>query len=86
MAALTFVSKISNGLAGVIIGWAIQLGKYDAAAAVQTSSAVMALKVCFSYLPLLFCVLGVILMLFYDLDKIFPQIQADLQARRTGEK
>ena len=86
MAALTFVTKISNGLAGVIIGWAIQLGKYDAAAAVQTSSAVMALKVCFSYLPLLFCVLGVILMLFYDLDKIFPQIQADLQARRTGEK
>ncbi len=84
MASLTFVTKVSAGFAGAIIGWVNEMGGYDANIAVQSENAVMGLKVCFSYLPLIFCVLGIILMLFYDLDKIFPQVQSDLQKRRNG--
>lgn len=82
MASLTFVTKISAGFTGAIIGWVNEVGGYDANAAVQSERAVLGLKVCFSYLPLIFCVLGIILMIFYDLDRVFPKVQADLQKRR----
>lgn len=82
MAAMTFVTKISAGLAGAIIGWINETAGYSATAEVQSAQAIMGLKISFSYLPLIFCVLGIILMLFYNLDKIFPQIQADLEKRR----
>lgn len=82
MAAMTFVTKISAGFAGAIVGWINEMGGYDAAAAVQSAKAVMGLKVSFSYLPFFCCVLGMVLMFFYDLDKIFPQIQSDLEKRR----
>lgn len=83
MASLTFVTKISAGLAGAAIGWINATAEYNASAAVQSAKAVIGLKISYSYLPLAFCVLGIILMLFYDLDKIFPQIQADLEKRRN---
>lgn len=83
MASLTFVTKISAGLAGAAIGWINATAGYNASAAVQSAKAVIGLKISYSYLPLAFCVLGIILMLFYDLDKIFPQIQADLEKRRN---
>lgn len=85
MAAMTFVTKVSAGFAGAIIGWANDAGGYDASAAVQSEGAVAGLKLCFSYLPLVCCVVGFVLMLLYDLDKFFPQVQADLQKRREGK-
>lgn len=85
MAAMTFVTKVSAGFAGAIIGWINEMGGYEAAAAVQNAKAVFGLKVSFSYLPFIFCALGFVLMIFYDLDKIFPQIQADLEKRRENK-
>lgn len=58
---------------------------YDAMVAVQNTKAVFGLKVSFSYLPFIFCALGIVLMSFYDLDKIYPQIQTELQ-KRNREK
>lgn len=85
MATMTFVTKVSAGFAGAIIGWINEMGGYEAAVAVQNAKAVFGLKVSFSYLPFIFCALGFVLMIFYDLDKIFPQIQADLEKRRENK-
>ncbi len=82
MAALTFVTKVSAGLTGVIIGWTIELGKYDPKVVVQPESAISALKICFTWMPLIFGIAAFILLLFYDLDKKYAQVQADLQERR----
>lgn len=85
MAALTFVTKVSAGFAGAIIGWINKAGGYDPLARVQTAEAVFGLKMCFSYIPLLCCVIAIILMSRYDLDRIFPKIQEELAARRAKE-
>lgn len=85
MAAITFVTKVSAGLAGVIIGWAIEIGKYDGALAVQPASAIRALEICFTWLPLVFVIMAIILLLFYDLDKKYAQIQNDLEERRKKQ-
>lgn len=82
MAALTFVTKVSAGLTGVIIGWAIEIGKYDGAALVQPETAKRALEICFTWIPLAFGVIALVLLLFYDLDKKYAQIQKDLEERR----
>ncbi|WP_223688149.1 MFS transporter, partial [Streptococcus pneumoniae] len=39
MSALTFVTKVSGGLAGAVIGFLLDVGKYDASATVQAGSA-----------------------------------------------
>ena len=85
MAAITFVTKIAGGLTGAIVGWVNQLFGYLPTVAVQSKTAVLGLNICYGYLPLIFCIATLILMLRYDLDKIYPQIQADLQ-KRNKEK
>ena len=57
-------------------------GHYDPALSVQPDSAVLAVRICFGAIPALFCVIACIIMLFYDLDKIYPQIQKELAERR----
>lgn len=81
MAALTFVTKISAGLSGAIIGWVNDSFGYDAGTTIQSDMSVFGLKLCFSYLPLICVIIGVVLMLFYDLDEKLPQIQKELQER-----
>lgn len=85
MAALTFVTKISAGFAGAIIGWVNDVSGYNATATLQSTSAIIGLKICFSYLPFICCILGIICLSFYDLDKIFPKIQEDLKLRREAK-
>lgn len=82
MAALTFVTKVSAGLTGVVIGWAMQIGHYDPMLTVQKESTIHALQICFTWIPAIMIILGMILLFFYDLDKKYEQIQADLKARR----
>ena len=55
---------------------------YVPTAAAQSKTAVLGLNMCYGYLPLIFCGAALILMLRYDLDKIYPQIQEDLQKRK----
>lgn len=82
VAAITFVTKIANGLAVVVVGWALEISKYNPDLAVQQPAAIAALQWCFSWLPAIFCVLGAVFMLFYDLDKKYPQIKKELETRR----
>lgn len=86
MAAVTFVTKIAGGFTGVIIARILDAGGYDAAAAVQTAGAVSALKLLFSWLPCIFCAIGALLLIFYKLDNIYPQIQEELAERRQKQQ
>lgn len=86
MAALTFVTKISAGLSGAIIGWVNDSFGYNASETIQNSMSVFGLKLCFSYLPLFCVIVGAVLMMFYDLDKKFPQIQKELQERANQQR
>lgn len=82
VSAMTFATKIAQGLSTVLLGWIIDFGGYDGAAQVQTESAVLAVNSAFNYIPAFCCGCVVVLMLFYDLDKKFPAIQKELEARR----
>ena len=83
MAGVTIMTKIANGLAGVIIGWLIELGTYDATAAVQSSKAVLFLKAGYLWIPLICLLISIVFLAFYKLDKLYPQIQKELTERRN---
>lgn len=83
-AAVSFGQKVGTGLAGGIFGIILGAGGYDGMAATQSSSALMAIRVDYIILPLICAVLSLLLMWKYDLDKKFPEIQAELKARNNN--
>ena len=83
MSAVTFATKIAQGLSTVLLGWIIDFGGYDGAALTQTNRAVFAVNSAFNFIPAFCCGCVVVIMLFYDLDKKFPDIQKELEDRRN---
>lgn len=86
MAAMTFATKIAQGITTVIIGVLITRGGYDAMAVTQSSKAVFAINAGFNLIPAIACAIACVLMLLYDLDKIYPKIQKELAERRAQKQ
>ncbi len=80
--ACSFGYKIGNGIGSALLGVILELGGYVGDAAVQTASALVSIKVCFVWIPIAVYMIGIIIMKFWQLDKEFPQILADLEKRR----
>lgn len=81
--AVSFGMKVGTGLGSAIVGWGLALGNYDAAATTQVESAVEAIKALYSYVPLVLIVVGLIILLMTNLDKIYPTIRKELAERHN---
>ncbi len=82
-AAVSTATKIGNGLATAIIGWALVLGGFDSALTVQSAQALTSIKVATLWLPMIFLVIILVIALCFDLEKIYAKIMADLKERRA---
>ena len=79
-----FVGPIAAGIVTAVIGWVLNFSKYDGTlsfADTQAGSAVLAIKLLFIAVPFVVGVLNIILLKFYKLDKMYPQIIEDLNKR-----
>ena len=74
-------SKLGGGLASAGIGLLMDSVGYDGLAAVQNADAMAMIKAICMYAPIIFSVIIVILCLLYKLDKLYPQVIADLKKR-----
>ena len=81
-AAMTFASKIGNGLGTAIIGWMLTFGGFDATLETQSASAILAIRCGYVIVPLLICIVMAVTMHFYDLDKKYDGIVKDLAEGR----
>ena len=81
-----FLGKVAQAAAGGISGLLLAWGAYDSSAAVQTTEALTAIKTMYIYIPMVLLVCSVITMSFYRLDKQFPEIQRELETRRSSQK
>lgn len=81
--AVSFGMKVGTGIGSAIVGWGLAIGKYDAAATVQSASAVEAIRAVYSYIPLAMIVAGMVILMMSNLDKIYPTIMKDLEERRN---
>lgn len=80
-----FASKVGAGLSSVITGFAMGAAGFDGTLAVQSASATKAIVALYSWVPAVLFIVIIILMKFYKLDDMMPQITADLEARRKNK-
>lgn len=84
MAFIGFAVKIANSLVQMITTAILNAGGYVGGADTQTASAVTAIEFCYVGIPLILFVIVFIINGFYKLDKLYPQIRADLEAKRAA--
>ena len=83
--ASSFGGKISGGIGGSLIGWLLGAAGYNAMLEVQPKAVDTAIFAFSIYIPLALFIGLIILLKMYDLEKKYPEIMADLQARRTNK-
>lgn len=79
----SFGLKIGIGLGSAMVGWGLAFGNYVGGQAVQSASALEAIKALYTYVPFGFTVIGLIALLNANLDKIYPKMQEELAKRRA---
>jgi GPH family glycoside/pentoside/hexuronide:cation symporter len=82
-AASGFGAKMGNGLGVAAVGWILTLGGYNGLAAEQTESAITSIIAATVWLPGIALLVLYVLMRFYDLDKRYGGIVAELDARNA---
>ena len=86
-AASSFCMKVGSGIGTAALGWILGAGGFDASAATQSASAVTAINVACIWIPVITCVIGIVCMLFFNLDKDYQQAVADLaEGKWKGSK
>ena len=78
-AANSVGSKLGIGIGSALLGWMLAWGKYDGSLAVQPESAINAMIVLSIVIPLVITAISVVLLLFWNLDKYQPEVQAYLK-------
>ncbi len=83
--AATFGTKLGTSIGGAVGLLIMQAGGYVANAA-QTPEAIAAIRLSGYIFPALSCIGAIICLLFYKLDKQYPSMKAELDARRKAEE
>lgn len=72
---------IGSGMLGILLGW---FG-YNGAAAVQTESALMGIRLLYSIVPAAMFALLIVVAYFFKLDSILPKMRAEKAAEKAAE-
>lgn len=78
--------KFGQGIAGALIGWILQFSGYissTAGSAIQPSSALNMISNLFIWGPAILWLIAVIVLIFYKLDKLYPEIMRELKDREN---
>ncbi len=79
-----FIGKVGMAIASSIGAALLQFGGFDAALSVQTTTAQSYIAAMYIWVPIVLNVATIITMMFYNLDKIYPQIVKELDERRAA--
>jgi GPH family glycoside/pentoside/hexuronide:cation symporter len=77
-AASSFCMKVGSGIGTAALGWILAAGNFDADP--TSASAIASINVACIWVPVVTCLIGVVCMAFFDLDKNYDQILEDLEA------
>ncbi|NFE93758.1 MFS transporter [Clostridium botulinum] len=77
-----FGLKIGMGLGTAIVGWLLAFSNYNGEAIIQSHTAISAINILFTWLPMVLSGVQIILLKFYKLDKLYTKIINDLEKRK----
>ncbi len=76
--------KIGQGLVTAILGGIMAMAGFDGTAAELSAQAIGSISGLYLYIPLVFTILGLVIVGIYDLDKRYPQIMKELAERENN--
>ena len=76
-AASSFTMKIGSGIGTAALGWILGAGNFDAAP--ESASAIAALGWAYIWVPIIACAIGVVCLIFFDLDRKYDTVVKDLE-------
>ena len=79
-AANTFSAKMGTSLGTIMLGGLLEAAGFISGASVQSETAISMITSIFVWVPFAFAAICVLVLAFYDLDKFYPQVEADLKA------
>ncbi|MFD1268775.1 MFS transporter [Paenibacillus motobuensis] len=74
----SFGSKAGSGIGSALVGWLLALGGYVGGQEVISASATNMIQFMYIYLPIIFGIIPLLILIPYKLDKEYPQIIEDL--------
>lgn len=83
--ATSFGMKVGAGLGSAITGWGLAWAAYDGALAEQTLETIAGIKTVYTMVPAVLIVIGLVVLFFCNLDKIYPQIQEGLANKKANK-
>lgn len=81
-ATYSFSYKVGTGIASALIGIYMGAAGFDGTAAVQTAAANSSIVALYSWIPMIFFIIIIVLMKFYKVDEMPPKIREELAVRR----
>ncbi|MEY8484599.1 MFS transporter [Lachnospiraceae bacterium 48-21] len=75
-AASSFCMKIGSGIGTAALGWILAAGNFNTDP--TSASAITSLNISFIWVPVITCLIGVVCMAFFDLDKYYAKAVTDL--------
>ncbi len=78
-----FCYKLGSGIASGLVGVVMGAAGYDGSLAVQSAAANTSIVALYNWVPLVLTVIMLVLAMMYKLDKLMPQIKADLAEKRA---
>jgi len=84
--ATSFGMKVGAGLGSAITGWGLAWAAYDGALESQTLQTIAGIKTVYTMVPAVLIIVGLVVLFFCNLDKIYPQIQAGLASKKNDAK
>ncbi len=79
--ASSFGMKVGTGLGSAAVGWGLALGGYSDNPG--SASALFAIRSLYTWVPMILIVIGFVVLTRCNLDKIYPTIQKELEARKN---
>lgn len=80
-----FIGKLALAMAGSITAWTLSIGGY-VPNEVQSDPALLAIKASYLIIPAVMVIISMIIMSFYNLDKIYPTIRKELDEKYRDYK
>lgn len=83
-AAISAAQKLGLGLGQVALGIILDAGGYVGGAEAQSASAKAAISFMYNWLPVIVIGIAAVVMAFYKLDKLLPQIHEEKNGKKNG--
>ncbi|PRY75088.1 MFS transporter [Alkalibacterium olivapovliticus] len=82
--AATFGEKVGSGFGGMVLGLVLGAAGYIGGQATQTEAAMNSIVGVFILIPIIFDIIAIVLMYFYDLDKKHAEILKELEEKKNA--